>query len=233
MGTSTFRQTVAEVAARAKERLPQETNGRVESAVKLVLGHDIEPQEDGSILVGSSSDPLKQYRLEGHTCECQDFTRGQAPDGWCQHRIAAGINRRVQELLPLAPPVEEPLPAPAPAQEPAPLPEVPHGIDPRFVVHIQGQPFVKFAGLLALAHQRGLQELRVTWTFNSDELSLASATATFPFGVFAECGDASPASVNRKVALHFRRVACTRAAARALRLALGIEVCSLEELADE
>ena len=39
--------------------------------------------------------------------------------------------------------------------------------------------------------------------------------------------------VTRKVALHFRRVACTRAAARALRLALGIDVCSLEELADE
>ena len=38
------------------------------------------------------------YRLVGTTCDCQDFTRGQAPEGWCQHRIAAGIHKRVQEL---------------------------------------------------------------------------------------------------------------------------------------
>ena len=44
---STFRQTVAEVAARAKERLPEAVNGRIESAVKLVLAHDVTPQEDG------------------------------------------------------------------------------------------------------------------------------------------------------------------------------------------
>ena len=37
-------------------------------------------------------------RLVGTTCDCQDFTRGQAPEGWCQHRIAAGIHKRVQEL---------------------------------------------------------------------------------------------------------------------------------------
>jgi hypothetical protein len=35
--------------------------------------------------VGSSTDPMNTYRLVGTTCECQDFTRGQAPDGWCQH----------------------------------------------------------------------------------------------------------------------------------------------------
>ena len=116
---------------------------------------------------------------------------------------------------------------------PPPLPETPHGIDPRHVVTIQGRPFVKFAGLLDLAHQRGLQELRVSWTYNDAGLSLAQAVAVFPFGTFTECGDASPESVTKKVALHFRRVACTRAAARALRLALGVEVCSVEELGDE
>ena len=56
-----FREMVAEVAARAKERLPQETNGRVESAVKLVLNHDVEVLADGSIHVGSSSDPERVY----------------------------------------------------------------------------------------------------------------------------------------------------------------------------
>jgi hypothetical protein len=95
----TFRALVADVAARAKARLPEAVNGRIESAARLVLLHDVTPQDDGSILVGSSTDPLKTYRLEGTTCECQDFTRGQAPEGWCQHRIAAGIQKRVEELL--------------------------------------------------------------------------------------------------------------------------------------
>lgn len=227
----TFRETVALVAARAKEKLPQAVNGRVESAVKLVLAHDVTPQDDGTILVGSSTDPLKQYRLEGHRCTCQDFERGQAPDGWCQHRIAAGIAKRVGELLPVQvdhDQLETQPPAPAP-KAPAPVP----GIDPRHIVMIQGKPFVKFAGLLELAHQRGLQSLTVEWTFNDPELSLAHAVAVFPFGTFAESGDATPANVIKKVAPHFRRCALTRATARALRDALNCDMVALEELADE
>ena len=115
-----FRETVALVAEKARARLPQAVNGRVESAVKLVLLHDVTPQVDGSILVGSSSDPMKQYRLEGHTCTCQDFAYGKGIEGWCAHRIAAGIAKRVRELLPVAPPVET---------EPAPV-EVPEGMEP-------------------------------------------------------------------------------------------------------
>jgi hypothetical protein len=132
---STFRALVADVAARATARLPQDVNGRIESAVKLVLLHDVMPQADGSILVGSSSDPLKVYRLQGTSCECQDFAYGKAPDGWCQHRIAAGIAKRVQELLPpdpasVIPEMVEPWPnndpneaAPASPAVPLPSPE--------------------------------------------------------------------------------------------------------------
>jgi hypothetical protein len=125
----TFRALVADIATRAKARLPEAVNGRIESAVKLVLVQDVTPQDDGSILVGSSTDPLKTYRLEGTSCECQDFTRGQAPDGWCQHRIAAGIAKRVQELLP---------PEPAPEvfsvdTNNVPLPEAPASVN----VHLQ------------------------------------------------------------------------------------------------
>ena len=103
---SAFRATVAEVAARAKAILPAAVNGRVERAVRLVLAYDVVPQADGTIEVGSSTDPLKVYRLEGATCTCQDFTQGKAPDGWCAHRIAAGIAKRVRELRPQAPPME-------------------------------------------------------------------------------------------------------------------------------
>ena len=225
-----FRATVAEVAARAKARLPEAVNGRVERAVKLVLAHDVVRLDDGSIEVGSASDPLKVYRLEGSTCTCQDFERGQAPDGWCQHRIAAGIQRRVQELLPQAPPVET---RTAPQAVPAQPVEMLSGIDPRHIVMIQGKAFVKFAGLLDLAHRRGLMALKVEWTYNDAEISLAHAVAIFPFGTFEESGDAAPGNVNKKVAPHFRRCALTRASARCLRLALGLDMVAVEELADE
>src|SRR5215831_13895295 len=113
-----------------------------------------------------------------------------------------------------------------------PTETVPHGIDPRYITFIQGKPFVRFAGLLQRAHERGLQELRTTWTYNDAELSLAHAVAVFPFGTFAESSDASPSNTNKKVAPHFRRCALTRASARALRLALGVDLVAVEELAE-
>src|ERR1700730_12297193 len=75
----TYREMVAAVAAKAKAILPQEVNGRVESAPKLVLNHGIEILDDGRIEVGSSSDPLKTHHLIGATCDCQDFQHTQAP----------------------------------------------------------------------------------------------------------------------------------------------------------
>jgi hypothetical protein len=47
---------------------------------------------------------------------------------------------------------------------------------------IQNKPFVKFAGLLQLAHDRGLVSLTVDWTSNDADLSLAHAVATFQDG---------------------------------------------------
>jgi hypothetical protein len=113
-----FRAALAQVAERAKAILPQEVNGRLEGAVALVLQDDIWPQEDGSIHVGSCTDATKVYRLVGHTCECKDFTDGQAPQSWCRHRIAAGLHRRVRELL-----AAQAVPTPAPPA--LPLPEAP------------------------------------------------------------------------------------------------------------
>jgi hypothetical protein len=120
----TFREAVAAVAEKARATLPVSTNGRIESAARLVLLHDVTPQADGSILVGSSTDPLKQYRLEGATCTCQDFTHGQAPDGWCQHRLAAGIAKRVQQELAAAAPIDV-TPTALPPEPQAPACEVP------------------------------------------------------------------------------------------------------------
>jgi hypothetical protein len=94
-----YRETVAQIAEKARGVLPQETNSRLVGAVKLVLLDEVWPQEDGSIQVGSCTDPAKVYHLVGTTCECKDFTDGKAPSGWCRHRIAAGLHRRVRELL--------------------------------------------------------------------------------------------------------------------------------------
>src|SRR5439155_23661399 len=79
----------------------------------------------------------------------------------------------------------------------------PAGVPPQHVVMIQGRPFVKFAGLLQMAHERGLVSLTADWTYNDGELSLAHAVATFQDGRrFEEAGDATPANTNRKVAVH-------------------------------
>ena len=52
-GRPTFRALVADVAAKAKAKLPLAVNGRVEAAVKLVLAHDITLHADGTTEVGS------------------------------------------------------------------------------------------------------------------------------------------------------------------------------------
>jgi len=130
-----YRELVAQVAEKARAILPTQVNGRLEGAVKLVLAGDVEPQADGSIQVGSCTDPTRYYRLAGQACTCTDFVQGKAPEGWCRHRIAAGIAKRVRELLP--PAAIEPQPAPAPTAVDngrptapvAPLPEAPASVN--------------------------------------------------------------------------------------------------------
>jgi len=228
--TLTFRETVAAVAEKARAILPQAINGRLEGAVKLVLAHDITRLADGTIEVGSSSDPMKTYHLVGTTCECKDFTDGKAPQGWCRHRIAAGIDKRVCEVLAREAPQADAVPAPG--TEPAHHEPV-QGIDAKFIVWISGRPFVRHAGLLKLAHERGLQSLTVDWTYNDQDLSLAHAVVVFADGRrFEESADSTPLNVGKKVALHWRRLSLTRASARALRWALGCDLVAVEELAD-
>jgi hypothetical protein len=123
----TFREIVAEVAAMAKAKLPTAVNGRIEAAVKLVLAGDVAPQEDGTITVGSS-DPTRYYRLTGQACTCTDFSQGKAPEGWCKHRIAAGIQKRVRELIP------ESAPGGVGCTDPAPLPEAPASANVRLTI---------------------------------------------------------------------------------------------------
>lgn len=232
-----WREAVAEIAEKAKQTLP-ECHGRVESAVKIVLAGDVELLPEGKAKVASQSNGQTTYHVVNGECTCKDYSK--APSQWCKHRIAAGMQKRASALAKTKLAQRDSASTGqgnTPHQPAAPRPdapgETPQGIPPQHVVLIQGKPFVKFIGLLQMAHARGLVALTADWTSNDAELSLAHAVATFQDGRrFEESGDATPANTNRKVAVHFRRVALTRAKARVLRDALGIDMVAVEELAD-
>ena len=211
----TYRALVAEIAAKARAKLP-ECNGRVDKAVALVLQGDVELLPDGTARVYSQSDGITSYRVVNGACDCKDYER--APSHQCKHRIAYGIQTRAQQGIERrqgqAPPAS--------------------GIDPRFLVVIQQRPFVKFEGLLHLANARGLVSLETTVISVSTELAVCQAVARFADGrVFTDIGDASPDNVAQHLRPHFIRMAATRASARALRRALNINDCAVEELGDE
>jgi len=227
-----WREAVTTVAERAKATLP-ECNGRVDKAVQIILNGDVDMLGDGTARVASQSNGQTIYRIVNGHCDCADYPK--AYEGWCKHRLAHAIAKRAYPLakakldaahaerltLDLDPTV---LAQPVTTAQSVP---------PQHVVHIQGKPFAKFAGLLQMAHERGLVSLTAAWTYNDGELSLAHAVATFQDGrSFEESGDATPENVTRKVAPHFRRVALTRVKARVLRDALGVDLVAVEELSD-
>ncbi|SRR6266567_3063549 len=234
-----WREAVEGMAERAKHTLP-DCAGRVDSAVKLVLSGDVELMPDGKARVRSQSKARMTYHVVNGECTCKDYS--QAPGNWCKHRIAMGLAKRARTLAerrPHAAPTPQPdqaetaTTAPT-APEPAPQPaETPSTIPQQHLVTIQGKAFIRYCGLLQMAQQRGLVSLTAEWTYNDTELSLAHAVAIFADGRrFEESGDASPANCTRMVAGHFRRVALTRAKARVLRDALGIDLVAVEELAE-
>jgi hypothetical protein len=92
-----FRQVLAEMAEKAKAKLP-ESNGRVDSGVKIVLADDIDYNHDaGSAVINSCSDPQRVYHVKGTVCDCRDFEH--APRHYCKHRLALALLIRVHEVL--------------------------------------------------------------------------------------------------------------------------------------
>lgn len=94
--------------------------------------------------------------------------------------------------------------------------------------------FVTYPGLLALAHELGLEEISTTVlqmpTEANGQTVVIRAIAKGKPGLFAGIGDASPLNTNRKVARHLIRVAETRAKARALRDFTNVSLVAFEEL---
>jgi hypothetical protein len=91
-----WRQAVAEIAAKAHEKLP-ECAGRIDSAVKIVLAGDVTLMLDGTAKVASQSHGTTAYRIMHGHCDCRDYEK--APHHFCTHRLAAAITRRAQELI--------------------------------------------------------------------------------------------------------------------------------------
>ena len=132
-----WRAAVAEIAAKAHEKLP-ECNGRVDGAVKLVLAGDVELLVDGTAKVASQSNGTTTYHIVNGHCDCKDFAK--APHQLCKHRLSAAIARRAQELVKakladMGGQAEASRPS-AQAEAPmAPLPEAPVSITLKATLH--------------------------------------------------------------------------------------------------
>jgi len=110
-------------------------------------------------------------------------------------------------------------------------------LDKRFLVDLKGKEFVTYAGLLDLAHQHGLSELKVEIvqlpTPENMECIVLATAVTESGSMFSDIGDANPHNTNKSVAQHIIRMASTRAKARVLRDMSNIGMTALEELGDE
>jgi hypothetical protein len=152
-------------------------------------------------------------------CSCADFIRNQKtdPNFRCKHIMSVEDSDGICDGLVLE------------RKQPK--------LDGRFIQNIQGRDFVKYAGLLDLAHQKGLIKLicEIIQLPNKDnaEEAICRATAETKNGeVFVDVGDANPRNTNKMIASHIIRMASTRAKARALRDLTNVGMTALEELGD-
>ena len=106
-----------------------------------------------------------------------------------------------------------------------------------WITDIKGKEFVLYAGLLDLAHQKGLLKLEVEAVQHPNKengnVAICKAVATSRLGeVYSDIGDANPNNTAPMIAKHLLRMASTRAKARVLRDFSNIGMTALEELGD-
>ncbi len=102
---------------------------------------------------------------------------------------------------------------------------------------VERKEVVTVKGLLHLAHAERLSAIQTRLvqspTKDNGETAIALVRVRTARGSFTGLGDANPRNVTARVALHFIRMAETRALARALRAALDIGAVAIEELEEE
>ena len=110
-------------------------------------------------------------------------------------------------------------------------------LDERWIIEIEGNQFVKYAGLLDYAHQIGIGSIEVEPlqlpTKDNGNFAICRASVVSKIGEsFTDIGDANPGNCSSKVVKHLLRLASTRAIARALRSFTNVGLTALEELED-
>jgi hypothetical protein len=107
-----------------------------------------------------------------------------------------------------------------------------------YLVERQGKTLIMVKWLELEAHRRGFKKIAATLIQapspeNQMICICQGEVIREDDHVFIDIGDASPENVNRNIAPHFVRMAATRAKGRALRMALGIDMGTVEELHDD
>jgi hypothetical protein len=180
--------------------------------------------EDGDYFVSSEEGKILYKVTWGdgkeNSCTCGDFAKGikNDPQFKCKHILAIMNCEHDSEKARF-------------------LERAQPKLDPRFIVQIDNQDFVKYAGLLDLAHQKKLTNLEAEIvqypTKDNERTAICKAHAKTAFGEsFIDFGDANPTNCNAKVARHLIRMASTRAKARCLRDLTNVGITCLEELGD-
>jgi hypothetical protein len=181
--------------------------------------------EDGSFYAESAEGKIL-YRViaddQETNCTCADFTRNSKkdPDFQCKH-ILSVLNCVPTGEVESALYLERKKPK----------------LDEHWIIEIEGNQFVKYAGLLDLGHQKGISQIEVEPlqlpTKENGNSAICKATVISKSGEsFTDIGDANPGNCSSKVAKHLLRLASTRAIARSLRTFTNIGYTCLEELAD-
>ena len=182
-------------------------------------------EESGREAMVLASAGQQWYAINGH-CTCKAAQYYEKP---CCHRLALRLYQRVSDAL-----LEEEERYTVVSENLAPPLAAPAMLAPEHVLLIQGKPFVTFDGLLAMAHARGLVALETTLISATLDQAICQCTARFADGrVFTDIGEASPDNVAKHLRPHFVRMSATRASARALRRAVNVLHCAVEELGEE
>ena len=195
----------------------QQRNGKAQQlrVIQVEEGHYFVESSDGKIAYKAMLTDEKAY------CTCLDFhNHSQDPDFRCKHLLA------IMNCLPSGGPEKQDF-----------LKKRQPKLDERFIKNIEGRDFVVYAGLLDLAHQKGLVKMAVEVlqypTTENGHMAITKAQAESRLGeLFTDVGDATPSNCSSKVAKHLLRMASTRAKARALRDFTNIGMTCLEELGD-
>lgn len=110
-------------------------------------------------------------------------------------------------------------------------------LDERFITTIKGKDFVVYAGLLSMAHEKGIKTLRVQLMQyptkeNGMEAVCRATLESYNGEVYSEIGHACKSNVNYMVAEHILHMSATRSKARVMRDYVNVGLTSLEEISD-